>query len=223
MISTLKCYYKFLYIEKYIDANPSSLLKTPKIEKTLPNYLTYEEIQSIFYAIDTSNDIGKRDYLLLMMLYDTGVRVSELLDIKINNIDFSNKSIKILGKGNKERIVYFTNDTLKLLNDYIYYVYNKFDEKNNYLFSKKKGMVLSRVEVYNIISKYSEDAGITKKVSPHTFRHSLATHLLQNEADILSVKTILGHAKVSTTQIYTHLNKKDLKAKYDAIKERDND
>ena len=174
----------------------------------------YEEAEKLFLAVDTSTDLGKRDYLLLMLLYDTGVRVSELLDIKINNIDFVNKSIKILGKGNKERIVYFTNDTLNLLKEYIYYIYNKFEERNNFLFSNKKGLVLTRVEVYNIISKYSERAGINKKVSPHTFRHSLATHLLQNDADILSVKTILGHSKVSTTQIYTHITNEELKQNY---------
>ena len=221
MIATLKCYYKFLYLEKYIKNNPTNLLDSPKIKKTLPEYLTNDEVNKFISSIDISTDIGRRDDLLIRLLYDSGARVSELLNIKINDIDFEKRTIKLLGKGNKERLILFTNETKKILIDYIYYIYNNFEIKNNYLFSNKKGVVLGRVEVYNIIRKYCEIAGKTKHVTPHTFRHSLATHMIQNDADILTVKTILGHSKVSTTQIYTHLNKKDLKAKYDAIKERE--
>lgn len=220
IISCLKSYYAFLLEEKYIINNPTSLLKSPKMDKKFPIYLSFDEIKKIFYSIDTSNDLGKRNYLIFLLLYDTGVRVSELLDIKLNNIDYESKSIKIVGKGSKERIVYFTKDTLDLLLYYIKNIYDKFEIKSNFLFSNKKGIVLSRNEVYNIIVKCSRDAGIAKHVTPHIIRHSFATHMIQNDADIMSVKTILGHSNVSTTQIYTHLNKKDLKRKYDELKER---
>jgi len=221
IISCLKSYYSFLLSDKHINNNPTSLLKSPKIEKKLPNYLTFDEIIKVIDSIDVTNDLGKRNYLIFLLLYDTGVRISELLNIKINNIDFENRIIKIIGKGNKERIVFFTKETLKFLNLYINDIFKKFNIKTNYLFSKKNGIVLSRIEVYNIIVKCCENAGITKHVTPHVIRHSFATNMIQNDADIISVKTILGHSNVSTTQIYTHLNKKDLKRKYDELMERD--
>lgn len=223
VIACLKSFYEYLLKEKYIANNPSSLLKFPKVEKNYPSYLTNDEINTLLSVIDTSKDTGKRNYLLIILLYDTGVRVSELLNIKLNDIDYENKTIKILGKGDKERLVYFTNDTYYVLIEYIKYIHSEFENHSNYLFSKNKGSVLSRNEVYNIIRKYGEDAKINKIVTPHVLRHSLATHMIQNDADVMSVKTILGHSNVSTTQIYTHLNKKDLKAKYDAIKGEDDD
>lgn len=222
MISSLKCYYTFLLKENYIKHDPAALLKSPKIEKKFPTYLTMDEINKILLAIDTSKKIGKRDYLLINLLYDTGVRVSELINIKINNIDFENRMIKILGKGDKERIVFFTISTSKLLYEYIFDICEVHKYPRKYLFEMKSNVVLSRFEVYNIITKYAEAAKIDKKVTPHVLRHSIATHLIQNDADIMSVKTILGHSKVSTTEIYTHLDTKDLKKKYDAIKERKN-
>ncbi len=219
-ISCLKNYYKFLVLEKYIDNNPCSLLDSPKIEKKLPVYLTEVELITVINSIDRTSNLGKRDYLIFALLYDTGVRVSELININLNNIDFSNKCIKILGKGNKERLVYFTDITLNLLTEYIYKILNINEIKFNYLFSKKNGKILSRFEVYNIINKYCKNAGINKNVTPHTIRHTFATHMIQNDADIMSVKTILGHSNISTTQLYTHLNNKDLKNKYDLIMER---
>lgn len=219
-IASIKCLFTYLINDNYIDYNPTKLLKSPKIEKKLPEYLNNEDVDLIINSIDSSNNLGKRNLLLFMLLYDTGIRVSELLSIKLNNIDYLNKTIKILGKGNKERIVFFTNFTLNILNEYIYNVHIKFENRSNFLFSNKNGIVISRNEVYNIIVRLCKNANINKRVSPHTLRHTFATHMLQNDADILSVKTILGHSKISTTQIYTHLNKKDLKNKYDAIKER---
>ena len=220
VISSLKSYYNFLLIEGFIKNNPTSLIKSPKNEKKLPIYLTSEEIEKLFYSIDTSNYFGKRNYLLLMLLYDTGVRVSELINIKLNNIDFANRSIKIIGKGDKERLVYFTDETLILIDDYIKNIYNKYKNQKNYLFFNKKGDSISRNEVYNIVVKCCTNAGINKIVSPHVIRHSFATHMILNDADIISVKTLLGHSNITTTQIYTHLNKKDLKKKYDELKER---
>lgn len=221
VISSLKNYYNFLKLEGYIEYNPTLLIKSPKIEKKLPIFLTEDEIDKIFYSINTSNNIGKRNYLLLKLLYDTGVRVSELINIKINNIDFVNRSIKIFGKGDKERLVYFTEDSLILIDDYIKNIYNNTENKKNYLFFNKKGNPITRNEVYNIVVSCCLNAGISKKVSPHIIRHSFATHMIINDADIMSVKTILGHSNISTTQIYTHLNKKDLKKKYDELKERE--
>ena len=238
MISSLKSYYNFLLKEKYIDNDPTDLLKSPKIDKKYPTYLTNDELNRALYyglltdtnnfaelkrlllAIDTSKNLGKRDYLLINLLYDSGVRVSELINIRINNIDFENRLIKILGKGDKERVVYFTINTSKILYEYIYDICEVHKYPRKYLFENKSNVVISRFEVYNIIRKYAELAKIEKKVTPHVLRHTIATHLIQNDADVMSVKTILGHSKVSTTEIYTHLDTKDLKRKYDAIKER---
>ena len=220
MISSLKSYYNFLLKEKYIDNDPTDLLKSPKIDKKYPTYITYDELNRLLLAIDTSKNLGKRDYLLINLLYDSGVRVSELINIRINNIDFENRLIKILGKGDKERVVYFTINTSKLLYEYIYDICEVHKYPRKYLFENKSNVVISRFEVYNIIRKYVEIAKIEKNVTPHVLRHTIATHLIQNDADVMSVKTILGHSKVSTTEIYTHLYTKDLKRKYDAIKER---
>ena len=220
MISSLKSYYNFLLKEKYIDNDPTDLLKSPKIDKKYPTYITYDELNRLLLAIDTSKNLGKRDYLLINLLYDSGVRVSELINIRINNIDFENRLIKILGKGDKERVVYFTINTSKILYEYIYDICEVHKYPRKYLFENKSNVVISRFEVYNIIRKYAEIAKIEKNVTPHVLRHTIATHLIQNDADVMSVKTILGHSKVSTTEIYTHLDTKDLKRKYDAIKER---
>ena len=220
MISSLKSYYNFLLKEKYVDNDPTDLLKSPKIDKKYPTYITYDELNRLLLAIDTSKNLGKRDYLLINLLYDSGVRVSELINIRINNIDFENRLIKILGKGDKERVVYFTINTSKLLYEYIYDICEVHKYPRKYLFENKSNVVISRFEVYNIIRKYAELAKIEKNVTPHVLRHTIATHLIQNDADVMSVKTILGHSKVSTTEIYTHLDTKDLKRKYDAIKER---
>ena len=220
MISSLKSYYNFLLKEKYVDNDPTDLLKSPKIDKKYPTYITNDELNRLLLAIDTSKNLGKRDYLLINLLYDSGVRVSELINIRINNIDFENRLIKILGQGDKERVVYFTINTSKLLYEYIYDICEVHKYPRKYLFENKSNVVISRFEVYNIIRKYAELAKIEKNVTPHVLRHTIATHLIQNDADVMSVKTILGHSKVSTTEIYTHLDTKDLKRKYDAIKER---
>lgn len=212
IISMLKSFYNYLLLDGYIENNPTSLLKSPKIPKKLPNYLSEEEISKLFYSIDTSKNLGKRNYLLLLLLYDTGVRVSELINIRINDIDFENKTIKIIGKGDKERLVYFTSDALAVILDYLR------ENNKNYLFSNQKGTPITRKEVYNIVVRCCEEAGINKHVTPHMIRHSFATHMIINDADIMSVKTILGHSNVTTTQIYTHFNKKDLKRKYDELK-----
>lgn len=219
-ISSLKAFYTFLLKEHYINNNPTSLLKSPKIKERFPVYLTKEELDLIISSINTKTHIGQRDFLLYKLLYDTGVRVSELINIKINDIDIENRIIKILGKGNKERIVLFTESTKKYLLEYINNYVNKINTNIHYLFTKSNGKPINRVEVYNIIRKYAEKVNINKKITPHVIRHTFATHMIQNDADVLTVKTILGHSKLSTTQLYTHLNKKDLKNKYDSIKER---
>ena len=219
-ISSLKAFYSFLFIEKYIDNNPTSLIKSPKIKERFPIYLTKDELLLIISSINTDTHLGKRDLLIYKLLYDTGVRVSELINININNIDFDNRIIKILGKNNKERIVLFTDSTLKYMLDYIDEYISKIKPRTYYLFAKSNGKQIKRVEVYNIVKKHAKNAGIDKNITPHVIRHTFATHMIQNDADVLSVKTILGHSKLSTTQLYTHLSKKDLKNKYDAIKER---
>ena len=211
MISSLKSYYNFLLKEKYIDNDPTDLLKSPKIDKKYPTYLTNDELNRLLLAIDTSKNLGKRDYLLINLLYDSGVRVSELINIRINNIDFENRLIKILGKGDKERVVYFTINTSKLLYEYIYDICEVHKYPRKYLFENKSNVVISRFEVYNIIRKYAEIAKIEKNVTPHVLRHTIATHLIQNDADVMSVKTILGHSKVSTTEIYTHVDNEQIR------------
>ena len=209
-VSSLKSYFKYLESEGIIKDNFMRLISNPKLEKTLPNYLNYDDLEKLLNYPDISNKYGLRDALILEMLYSTGVRVSELANIRLNDIDFNDRKILILGKGNKERYVYYGSKCERLLNDYL-----KIDHRNSpYLLIGKKSNRLNEREIRSIVTSAAKKAGINIHVSPHTLRHTYATHMLNDGADLKSVGDLLGHESLSTTQIYTHVSNERLRQVY---------
>ncbi|MEG2322510.1 MAG: tyrosine recombinase XerC [Bacilli bacterium] len=214
-ISSLKSFYKFLYKQEIIKDNPLLLINSPKLEKQLPNYLNYNDLETLL-SIPNQNDIlGLRNALILEMLYATGIRVSELVNIKLEDIDFSNQRILILGKGNKERYVLYGQTCDKLLNKYIKESYPKLNKNNNdYLFLNKFGNNLTDRYVRMFLDDIVKKSCLKLKISPHTFRHTFATHLLNEGADLKTVQELLGHENISTTGIYTHVSNEHLRKVY---------
>ncbi len=209
-VSSLKSYFKYLESEGIIKDNFMSLISNPKLEKTLPNYLNYDDLEKLLNYPDISNKYGLRDALILEMLYSTGVRVSELANIRLNDIDFNDRKILILGKGNKERYVYYGSKCERLLNDYL-----KIDHRNSpYLLIGKTSNRLNERRIRSIVTIAAKKAGINIHVSPHTLRHTYATHMLNDGADLKSVGDLLGHESLSTTQIYTHVSNERLRQVY---------
>ena len=209
-VSSLKSYFKYLESEGIIKDNFMRLISNPKLEKTLPNYLNYDDLEKLLNYPDTSNKYGLRDALILEMLYSTGVRVSELANIRLNDIDFNDRKILILGKGNKERYVYYGSKCEKLLDKYL-----KMDHRDSsYLLIGKKSDRLNEREIRSIVTDSAKRAGINIHVSPHTLRHTYATHMLNDGADLKSVGDLLGHESLSTTQIYTHVSNERLRQVY---------
>ncbi len=202
-ISALKSFFKFLMKEGLVEATPMSIIISPKISKRLPVYVEQKDIKTLFDYIEfPDNRNGKTERLLLQLLYNTGIRVSELVHLKTSNIDFGNNTIKVLGKGNKERIIPISNQLFQEISDYINDKDISFNSEN--LFLNEKGKPLYAKQVYNIVKKYlSLITTITKK-SPHVLRHSFATHLSNNGADLNAVKELLGHSSLAATQVYTH-------------------
>ena len=214
-ISSIRGLFKYLMSKKIIKDNPMTLVSNPKVERKLPKYLEYNELEKLVNTPDIKTDMGIKDALILEMLYSTGIRVSELVNIKINDIDKKNKEIRILGKGSKERIVLFGNVLLDKLNLYLNTYYPKYNINNsNYLFLNKHGNKLNDRMVRMIVDDNMIKAGINKKISPHTLRHTYATHMLNSGADIKTVGDLLGHESISTTTIYTHLSNEQLKRVY---------
>ena len=213
-ISSLKAFFKFLLEEEYRDDNPASLLEGPKLGLYLPDTLSIEDIDKIINCIDKNTDIGRRNHCILEVLYGCGLRVSELVDLKISNINFKENYVLVEGKGEKTRLVPLAQSTAKLIQDYMKEVrsVNKINKKHeDCLFLNSRGTNMSRVIVFLIIKELTQKAGITKNISPHTFRHSFATHLLQNGADLRFIQEMLGHSSITTTQIYTHLKTEELR------------
>lgn len=208
-ISTLRTFYNYLLDEGVVESNVFHNVKNPKLEKKLPNYLNYNEIEELLESIDITNTEGLQRRLLIEMFYSTGCRVSEMINVKLKDIDFTNKTIRIMGKGSKERIVYFGDYASKYLEEYL----KKFEVKD-YLFINKKQEKLSVSEVELIIKDIMKHISIKTHVTPHTLRHTFATHLLNNGADIKTVQELLGHANLSTTGIYTHISSDRLKDIY---------
>ena len=206
-ISSLKSYYKFLLVSNYVDINPTLKLISPKSSKRLPVFVEKDNMDSLFDK-DFFEDSyeGKRDKLIIELFYFTGMRLSELINIKTSDIDKVNSQIKVIGKRNKERLIPITFNTLKDLNEFI-----NFYEIENFLFADGNGKKLYSKKVYRIVNKYLTKISSIKKKSPHVLRHSFATHMLNNGADINAIKEILGHANLSATQIYTHNSIKKLK------------
>jgi len=205
-ISSLKSYFNYLESEEIIKNNPASLISNPKIEKSLPNYLNYKDLEKLLNTPDITKKQGIKEALILEMLYSSGLRVSELVNIKLKDINFNEKKILILGKGNKERYVYYGNPCEKLLNIYL----EKFKPKE-YLFVNNKNNKINERTIRKIVSDMAKKAEMPVHVTPHTLRHTYATHMLNEGADLKSVGDLLGHENLSTTQIYTHVSNERLR------------
>lgn len=208
-ISALRTFYNYLMNEGLINSNIFLNVKNPKLEKKLPNYLNYTEMEELLESIDIKTDEGLKRRLLIEMFYSTGCRVSEIINIKVKDIDFLNKKIRIMGKGSKERIVYYGDYAKKYLDKYL----NKGLDKD-YLFVNKHGDKYTVEEIELIVKDIMKHLSIKTHVTPHTLRHTFATHLLNNGADIRSVQELLGHSNLSTTGIYTHVSSDRLKEVY---------
>ncbi|OAV43086.1 site-specific tyrosine recombinase XerD [Lewinella sp. 4G2] len=210
LISALKTFFAYLLDENLILADPTELLKAPKLGRKIPEVLTYHEIRELLGAIDLSTDHGIRDRAILETLYACGLRVSEATSLKLTNLYLNQGYLRITGKGNKERIVPIGGEAIKQLEFYLHYVRVHLPtikpEVENVVFLNRRGGQLSRVSVFTAVKKYAAAAGIQKRVSPHTFRHSFATHLIEGGADLRAVQEMLGHESILTTEIYTHLD-----------------
>ena len=213
-ISTLKGFYKYLNSREVVFNNPFNYVNLPKKENRLPRFLSYEELLDIFHNLEINNDYDLRNRLILELMYATGVRVSELVNIKISDISLSNQSIKVLGKGSKERMVYFNNVCKKVLEKYLN-IYKTLNKKNlDYLILNQKGDNITTAGISYILNQIILKVSFNKHITPHMLRHSFATHLLNNGCDLLTVQELLGHASISTTGIYTHVTLDHIKDVY---------
>ena len=212
IISTLKTFFNFLVLEKLINDSPIENIDYPKIDSKIPLVLTTDEIDKLI-SCAFSKKFGLRNQTIIEIMYSCGLRVSELTEMKISNIFFDESLIKILGKGNKERFIPLSSTAKKLLYNYITYNRKNLSQDKqsiDIVFLNNRGKKLTRVMVYNIITDAALEAKINKKISPHTLRHSFATHLIENGADIISIQKMMGHENVVTTEKYLHVNKKHL-------------
>lgn len=210
ILSGIKSFFKYLILENVIQDNPAALLESPRIGRKLPDTLSIEEIDSLIAAIDLSKPEGTRNKAMLETLYGCGLRVSELISLKISNYFPEIGYIKITGKGNKERMVPIGSTAVKCIKFYLEGVRVHVQPQRgseDILFLNKRGTKLSRVMVFNLIKQLAELAGVKKKISPHTFRHSFATHLINGGADLRAVQEMLGHESITTTEIYTHIDR----------------
>ena len=211
--SSIRSFHKFLMGENIVQTNPTELIQSPRQPVRLPKILDLNEIEAIMEAIDINTNKGIRDRAIIETLYSTGVRVSELTTLEMNNVFFQHNVIRVFGKGSKERIIPFGDRAKKYLKNYITAVRSlllRSMKSGDVLFLNMRGSPLSRMGVWKIIQQYVKLAGIRKQVSPHVFRHSFATHLLEGGANLRAVQEMLGHSDISTTQIYTHLDREYL-------------
>lgn len=214
VISGIKAFYKFLVLDNDIPSSPADLIEGPKLARKLPVYLDVEEIDRMMALIDRSTPEGERNLSMLETLYSCGLRVSELVNLKISDIHLNEEYIKVTGKGNKERLVPIGKSGKKLIQNYLNKIRTQVPIKNgqeDVVYLNRRGSKLSRVMVFYIIKELAQKAGIKKKLSPHTFRHSFATHLVEGGADLRAVQEMLGHESITTTEIYTHLDKQYLR------------
>jgi len=210
IISGLRAFYKYLLLEELTDKNPAELLESPKLRRKLPEVLSIEEINMMIEKIDHSTVEGLRNRAMIETLYGCGLRVSELIDIRLSNLFFDIGFVKVIGKGDKERLVPIGSEAIKHIKIYIDSVRRHIkirSDSENILFLNHRGGKLSRVFIYLMIKDLVLKCGIKKSISPHTFRHSFATHLVAGGADLRAVQEMLGHVSITTTEIYTHLDK----------------
>lgn len=214
-ISSLKSFYKFLEINKYTNTNPLTTIISPKTARKLPKVLSEEEVNKLL-DINLNNDFDYRNKAMLELMYSSGLRVSELINLTVNDIDLKNSLVRIFGKGSKERIVPLNDYATEALNNYILYHRPKLfkQKENNYLFLNNHGNQMTRQGFFKTLKKIAKEKGIKSELSPHTLRHSFATHLLKYGADLRSIQELLGHSDISTTQIYTHITNEMLEKNY---------
>jgi len=215
IISGIKAFYKYLIMEDYLKINPTELIESPKIGLKLPDTLSLIEIDKLIAAVDLSNKQGERNRAILETLYSCGLRVSELVNLQLSNIHFKEGYLKVTGKGDKERLAPIGGRAIKYLTIYINEVRNHQSIKRgneDFVFLNNRGAKLTRVMIFIIIQKLTESIGLKKKISPHTFRHSFATHLIEGGADLRAVQEMLGHESITTTEIYTHLDNEYLRS-----------
>lgn len=214
IISGIRSFYKYLLIENLIENDPTQLLDMPRLGRKLPEFLSVHEIENLIEAIDHTKPQGERNRAIIETLYGCGLRVSELISLQISNIYFNEGFLRIIGKGNKERLVPIGNKALKQIEIYLYEIRSQSDiQKGNedILFLNRRGKKLTRVMIFTIIKELAKLAGIQKVIGPHTLRHSFATHLLEGGADLVAIQEMLGHVSITTTEIYTHLNREYLR------------
>jgi len=225
-LATLRSFYKFLVKRNQVPSNPVAAVRTPKQDKKLPHILEYEQVERLIETPQLDNWLGARDRAILETLYSTGVRVSELINLNMDDVDFLGEVIRIRGKGKKERIAPIGSSALQAIQHYMEFRTKRAESNGNFdsrvLFVNKHGQRLSTRSVRRKMDKYLKMAGLDPLISPHTLRHSFATHMLNNGADLRSVQELLGHQSLSTTQIYTHLTTKKLKEVYENAHPRDN-
>lgn len=212
--SSIKGFFGFMLRNNYIEKNPALNLNSTKLKRNLPTVLSFEEVDTILEQPNINEKFGLRDKAILEILYSSGLRVSELINLKISDLFIEDEVIRVVGKGSKQRIVPIGSSAIKWLGEYLRKLrplLQKRMKSENIVFLNSKGSKLSRMAIWNIVKKYSESANILKDVHPHTFRHSFATHLLEGGADLRAVQEMLGHSDISTTQIYTHIDREFVK------------
>lgn len=214
--STIRSFHQFALREKYAAKDPTVLIETPKYERKLPDVLSIDEIDLLLTTPETSKNNGYRDRTMLELLYATGIRVSELINIEVEDVNLLMGFVKVFGKGNKERIIPLGETVIELLKTYIDNVRPQLLKKQvtHTLFLNMQGKPLTRQGIWKIIKQTGAKAGIQKRLTPHTLRHSFATHLLENGADLRAVQEMLGHSDISTTQLYTHVSKTQIRKMY---------
>ncbi len=211
-VVAIRQFYKFLRDEKRLDSNPTEKIETPEVERTIPDYLSIGEIDELFRNINDKNLYELRDKCIFELLYSSGLRISEACNLKSGDIDMENMTITVDGKGGRQRLVPFGEKSLEILKRYMMESRPEILKKRqcDFVFVSKKGSYINRKSVWRLLNHYMKRTKIKKKVTPHTLRHSFATHLLENHADLKSVQELLGHIDISTTQIYTHMASKTL-------------
>ncbi len=214
IISGLRGFFKYCMIEQIITVDPSTLLEAPKLKRSLPDVLSFAEIESIIAQVNMSTNDGARNRAILETMYSCGLRVSEVVNLKISQLHLDHEFIQVIGKGDKERLIPIGGDATKYINSYLHEIRVHMPinyGKEDFLFLNKRGAPLSRVMIFYIIKDLVRKAGIDKVISPHTFRHSFATHLVEGGADLRAVQEMLGHESITTTEIYTHLDREFLR------------